>query len=486
MKPDIRLCWLFVLPTCLCLLLSCDHPTETQAQGPIGDRQQTPLVADSGPADGQTQQESRTTIPIVEGDFSWPRLLGDQFDGVADAAGIEFDWSRKPEIAWQLPVGTGYGLGCITDGRYYHIDAERTDGQRVERLRAFDLKDANLIWSVDRPLGYDDLYGYESGPRGTPTISGKSIVTYGVDGGLHCRTIADGSLEWSVATNKKYGVVQNFFGVSASPLILDSMVIVPVGGSPPEDQAIATGRLDRVIPNGSALVAFDLATGKEIWRCGDDLASYSSPRTMQIGSTTIVLIFARDHLLAIDPSNGKVLWKKRHRAKMLESVNAMIPVVSDDRVFISECYQVGSLLLKVSLEGQETVWQDPPKNPRQRAMRCHWATPILIDGFLYGCSGRNKPDSDFRCIEFSTGKVQWSDSRRIRTSVAKAGDHLVVLDERGRMQVIRPNPEKLDVVAQHDFSELLSEPCWAAPIIVGNRMLIRGNRNVLCLALPTK
>jgi outer membrane protein assembly factor BamB len=478
MKSFASICRRFVGCLVLVALVSCDSREVIQAQVPADAGTRSPA--------GRTEDASLASIPLVRGNDSWPRLLGSQFDGVADVKGIEFDWSRTPEVAWRLPVGDGYGLGCVADGRYYHFDAARIERQTVERLRAFDLKDARLIWSVDRPLNYSDLYGYESGPRGTPAIAGESIVTYGVDGGLLCRNVADGSLKWSVATNDEYGVVQNFFGVGSSPLVLDSLVIVLVGGSPPEDQNIAPGRLDRVIPNGSALVAFDLETGTEVWRCGDDLASYSSPRPMQIGSKTVVLAFAREHLLVVDPSTGKVLWKKRHRSDKVESVNAMMPVVSGDRVFISECYQIGSLLMSVSIDGPKTLWQDPPKNPRVRAMECHWSTPILIDGFLYGCSGRNNPDSDFRCIEFESGKVKWSDDRRIRTSVARAGDHLVVLEERGRMQIVRPNAEKLDVVAEYDFGEYLSQPCWAAPIIVGNRMLIRGDRHVLCLAIPIK
>ena len=470
---------------CLCGLVSCDAQTESLVQSPAGGGGLPRVATDTDLAVGEPLGNSRTSIPMVQGRSSWPRLLGKQFDGVADIEGITFDWKQPPEVAWRLPVGSGYGLGCVFEGRYYHVDAQRKERQWVERLRAFDLNDGNLIWSVDRPLVYEDLYGYESGPRGTPTTDGKSIVTFGADGGLYCRRLADGSLLWNVATNEKYGVVQNFFGVGSSPLLLESMVIVAVGGSPPEDQEIAPGRLDRVIPNGSALVAFDLQSGDEVWRCGDDLASYSSPRTMQIGSTTVVLLFARDHLLAVDPADGKVLWKKKHRADIVESVNAMIPVVDKDRVFISECYDVGSLLMKVSIDGQQTLWQDPESDRRRQAMRCHWSTPILIDGYLYGCNGRNNVDSDFRCVEFETGKVQWSDGRRIRTSVARAGEHLVVLEEKGRMQILRPSPEKLDVVAEYDFSEQISQPCWAAPIIVGNRMLIRGDRAVLCLAIPT-
>ena len=152
---------------------------------------------------------------------------------------------------------------------------------------------------------------------------------------------------WTVDTNRKYGVVQNFFGVGSSPLVLGDRVIAMIGGSPPEDQKVAPMRLDRVTSNGSAVVAFDSKTGKELWKCGDDLASYSSPRPIVIDGETLVLVVRARRLMAIDPQQGKVRWRFDHRAEILESVNAMMPVVDGDLVFISECYEVGSVLLRV-------------------------------------------------------------------------------------------------------------------------------------------
>jgi outer membrane protein assembly factor BamB len=291
-----------------------------------------------------------------------------------------------------------------------------------------------------------------------------------------------------VDTNEQYGVVQNFFGVGSSPFVLGNQLIVMVGGSPPEDQSIAPMRLDRVSPNGSAVVAFDRMTGEERWKCGDDLASYSSPRPIDIDGKTLVLVFAREGLMGIDPELGKVLWRFDHRARILESVNAMVPVVVDDNVLISECYEVGSVLLKVSFDQAEIVWQDPA-NRRVQSLRAHWATPIVIDGNLYGCSGRNAPDSDFRCIDFRSGEVKWIDPRRIRSSVTRVGDHLLVLEERGRLQVVEPSPQELKVVAEWDLAvpdgdrPAISYPCWAAPIVVDDRLILRGTSQVLCLKL---
>lgn len=423
----------------------------------------------------------------------WPRFLGVGFDGVALSDGTAIDWEASPRFMWSTELGDGYGIGSVSGGNFYQCDAERGrlgSGVR-ERLRCLDLATGQEKWANSVPLSYRDMFGYEDGPRSSPTIAGDRVLTLGVAGELVCRRIEDGGVLWSVDTNEKYGVVQNFFGVGSSPLVVDDLVIVMVGGSPQEDQSIAPGDLDRVSPNGSAVVAFDLATGKERWKCGDDLASYSSPRTMLIDGKPFVLLFARGGLIAVDPAEGRVRWRFDHRASILESVNAMMPVVQGDRVLISECYQVGTVLLQVDQGSAQVVWRDDLRT-RQKSMRSHWSTPILVGDYLYGCSGRNAPDSDFRCIEFSTGEIQWVDPRRTRSSVTRVGDHLLVMEERGRLQVLKANSKEMEEVAQWDLSQgegdrpALRYPCWSAPVVVGRQLIVRGDDRLVALDLPIR
>jgi outer membrane protein assembly factor BamB len=440
-------------------------------------------------ADAQSVPPATGSEPQLQ---EWPRFLGADIDGIAPDGASNIDWSQVPRFTWSIELGEGYGIGSVADGKYFQFDAEggRFASESRERLRCFDLKTGELLWSKSEPLVYRDLYGYEEGPRSSPTIVGDKVLTYGVGGQLICRRASDGKVLWSVDTNERFGVVQNFFGVGSSPLVLGELVIVMVGGSPEEDQSIPPGQLDRVIPNGSAAVAFDLNTGKLRWKCGNDLASYSSPRPIRLGDETLVLMFARGGLLAIDPIKGQVRWRYEHRASILESVNAIVPVVDGDRVFVSECYQIGSVLLEASGDSADVVWQDDRRR-RDKAMRCHWSTPVLAGGYLYGCSGRNAPDSDFRCIEFATGEVQWIDPRRIRSSVTLVGDHLVVVEERGRLQVLKVNPAEMEEIAVWDLSEgqgdrpPLRYPCWSAPVVVGNQMIVRGDRQVISLALSS-
>lgn len=420
----------------------------------------------------------------------WPRFLGKTFDSKSTETGIRTDWSgdRLP-IVWSLPVGTSYGLGSVADGRYFQH--ERVGD--VERLRAVEAETGKPLWQHDLPVSYSDLYGYNNGPRDTPAVEGNAVVTLGVSGRLSCRDVRDGSLKWTVETDKKYGVIQNFFGVGCSPLIHNGLVLAMVGGSPAEDALIPPGRLDRVTPNGSALVAFDLATGEEKWKAGDDLASYSSPRLMTLGDRTLVLLFARDGLLAVDADTGKALWHYPHRSRMLESVNAMVPVVSGNRVLISECYEVGSVLLEVDVDSVREVWKDPVSR-RQQAMRAHWSTPIVVDDWLYGASGRNEPDSDLRCIGLTDRSPGWVDFRRSRASLLHIDGHFVVLDESGLLQLVKADPTQFTVVTETDLEAITparslrgyvppGTPYWAAPMVSHGLLYVRGNQSIVCFDL---
>ena len=465
--------------TLLIMTPACDQPASPNSNGSDPGLTTVALAADSVPP-----ADSKSLWTRAAGE-EWPRFLGATFDGKSTEKGIRTDWSRDSlPVVWSMPVGTSYGIGAIAGGRYFQH--ERVGSS--ERLRVVRAETGQPLWQDDMPVSYEDLYGYNNGPRDTPAVSGDRVVTYGVAGRLTCRNAINGKLNWTIDTNTKYGVIQNFFGVGCSPLIHDGKVIVMVGGSPAEDALLPPGRIDRVSPNGSAVVAFDLQTGAEVWKVGDDLASYSSPRLMTVDGVTIVLVFARDALLAVDVASGKSLWSYPHRARILESVNSIVPVVSGNRVLISECYEVGAALLEVNASGYKEIWKDPSSR-RQQAIRAHWATPIVVGDWLFGCSGRNEPDSDLRCIRWDSGEVAWSDGRRSRSSLMYVDGHFVVLDESGLMQLIKVNPEKLDVIAEIDLSirsknrQPLGNPYWAAPAISHGLLYVRGSDRVLCLEL---
>lgn len=68
--------------------------------------------------------------------------------------------------------------------------------------------------------------------------------------------MSDGRLRWEVDTAARFGVVQNFFGVGASPVVEGELLIAQVGGSPAGSPPVSSGHVEG---NGSGIVAFDKA-----------------------------------------------------------------------------------------------------------------------------------------------------------------------------------------------------------------------------------
>lgn len=419
----------------------------------------------------------------------WTRFLGPRGDGTSVEKGVDPAlWNPHPKLLWTLDLGVSYGGPAVAKGRVLQFDRRAN----AERLRAFHAETGQLLWTWEDKVQYEDMYGYNNGPRCMPIVDNDLVYLYGVSGKLSCVSLAEGKSVWQRDLSQEFGVVQNFFGVASAPCVHGDLLWMMVGGSPPESQNIPSGRLDMVQTNGSAIVALEKASGKLRYKVGDDLASYSTPTVQRLGERVLGLAFARSGLLAWDVENGKQVFSFPWRADFLESVNAAQPLVSGRQILISEAYAIGSTMLEVDGDQPKVVWQDGKRRSEQ-AFRAHWSTPALIDGHLYGCSGRNGPDSDFRCVRWKDAKVMWTwrEPRNQRASVLSVDGYLLVLYENGVLDLVQPNPEKYELIRSVDLSRLpaadgtplLDEPCWAAPVLSHGLLLVRGNSHLLCFDL---
>ena len=431
------------------------------------------LAGTANRLDAQTGRVAEARTPPLGGQ-DWPMFLGPTGDSKSAETGIRTDWSGDGLPAlWTRRLGESYGIGAVDQGRYYQFDR---DGDAAQLL-CLDARTGAELWRFEYPTDYEDMFGYNGGPRCSPLIDGERVYLFGAEGMLHCVHSSDGSLLWKVDTARRYGVVQNFFGVGSNPVIDGRLLIVMIGGSPPGSHAVPRGALERVVGNGSGIVAFDKRTGREVYRITDELASYASLKLATIDGRRWCFAFARGGLVGFEPSSGKVDFHYPWRAALRESVNASVPVVVGDEVFISEAYGVGSSLLKVRPGGCEVVWSDPPRS-RQRAMQTHWNTAVYHEGHLYGSSGRHSHQAELRCIERG-----WT-----RGSLLYVDGHFVHLGEDGNVLLVRANPERFEPVAvirprSAEGEPLLEYPCWAAPILAHGRLYVRGRDRLVCFEL---
>lgn len=416
--------------------------------------------------------------------FDWPQFLGPNGNSKCDEKGIISPWPKEKglNLVWQIKTGEGYSMPVIALGRLFLFDRVKNQA----RLRCLQSETGKPLWEFTYETNYVDKYSYSGGPRCSPIVKDGRVYIYGVEGMLHCLRADNGKVIWKHDTAKEFNVIQNFFGVGSTPVIEKDLLIVMVGGSPKGSDETDFQALKG---NGTGIVAFNRFTGKAEYKISNDLASYASPVLATIKGRRWCFVFARSGLVAFDPATGKIDFEFPWRATDLESVNAANPVVVDNKVFITETYGPGSALIEVRPGGYKVIWSDKEKRPREKAMQCHWNTPIEFNGYIYGSSGRHDSNADLRCVELATGKVMWEVARTTRSSLLFVDHHFIMLGEYGHLLLFKPNPKKLELVSLTKVTdpatneELLDYPCWAAPIVSHGLLYLRGRDRLVCLEL---
>ena len=416
----------------------------------------------------------------------WSDFLGPDRNGKSQEKINITPWAKTgPPVLWIKEIGTSYGAPTVVNGRVY-IFARHDD---MARLTCLESETGNERWRYEYATDYEDMYGYNNGPRCCPVVDEDRVYIFGAEGMLHCVNTQTGKRVWKMDTVAKFNVVQNFFGVASAPAVEGELLIVQIGGSPPETPKDIWASNGKPKPNGSGIVAFNKHTGEVIYQIADELASYASPIFATINGRRWGFVFLRGGLVGFEPTIGKIDFHYPWRHPKIESVNASCPVIADDLVFISESYGIGSSVIQVRPGGYKVVWKDR-ENSRNKAMELHWNTAIHHEGYLYGSSGRHSGGAEFRCVEFKTGKVMWRQRVNERASLLWVNDHFIYLGEYGRLMLLKCTPEKAELISQavptdKSGRQLINHPAWAAPVLADGRLYIRGKNRLICFGLDS-
>jgi outer membrane protein assembly factor BamB len=391
----------------------------------------------------------------------WPQFLGPARNGVYDGTDISPTWPKDgPAMLWQKSVGEGFSGPVAGAGRV--ILFHRSDDKEI--VESFDAKTGESKWTSGYPTAYRDDFGFDEGPRATPTIEGGRIYTFGAEGVLQCLDFTKGKTLWQVNTKKDFRAQKGFFGAACSPLVEGNAVLLNIGGR-----------------DGAGIVAFEKSSGKVLWKTCEDEASYSSPVAATIDGRRYAFFFTRAGLVALNPVDGAVQFQFPWRARANESVNAAAPVVVGDTVFVSACYGTGAALLRVRDHAADTVWSG------DESLSCHYATSVQRDGFLYGIDGRAdpgfSPSPSLRCIELKSGKVRWrDDSVGAATAMLAAGD-LLILTEQGELVRAPATPDGFKPLAR---AQVFPNGMRAYPALANGFFYARSKNRLFCLDLSSK
>ncbi len=387
---------------------------------------------------------SRSVLPALADDPSWPQFRGPNRDGISTETGLLEQWPEGgPKRLWTTRgIGHGFASLAIVDGLIY--TAGNLGDQTV--VTAMDLS-GKIRWQTPNGKAWKDPV---PGARGMPTIDGDRLYHESPHGEVICLDAKTGQKIWGLNILEEFHAKNITWAVSESLLIDGDRVICSPGG--PE----------------TALVALDKQTGKTVWQSPStgDLAGYCSGVLVECDGLRLVMTLTAKAFIGVNAESGDLLWRVEHITPFDENISS--PLYHDGRVFIST-RTTGSVMFEIHVDGNkasvESVW-------RTKELDNQHGGVVLVDGHLYGaCLISNH--GNWSCIDWKTGQMTYTEKGVGRGSLTYADGMLYTLSERAIMGLVRAAPQQHEVISQFRLPPGGEGPSWAHPVVHGGRLYIR-------------
>lgn len=411
----------------------------------------------------------------------WPQFRGGLSDGATQTA-LPRVWDQQQNTRWKVSVpGEGWSCPVIWEDRLFLTTAVNQDQETQPEQYAggggrqrSDLTKQTYRWQV---LCLDPATGKEiwrrTAKEGQPAIPRHSSNTYATEtpltdgervyayfgmAGLFCFDV-DGKPLWE----KDLGVfeMRAGWGTSSSPVLFAGRLFVQVDN---EQQ--------------SFLVAFEAATGRELWRVPrDERSQYSSPVVWQ-NSHRSELIVGGMVCRSYDPETGRLLWS----LDMQKGRSSATPLAVGDRLYVGTEFRDrggaddgGGFLFCVKPGGDGDLSTAPDSPPgefiqwKTERAGIQMASPVLCQGHLYLLERRS---GILHCLNAETGAVAFRNrvprAKPFWSSPWTDGEMVYCLDDDGTTHVLQGGPE-LIVVEQNR----LDEQTWSSPAIANGSIFLR-------------
>jgi outer membrane protein assembly factor BamB len=397
--------------------------------------------------------------PLTEGDADWICWRGPKGDGASLVRNIKKDWTGGLRELWRVeylcqgPSSGTWSAPVVRGNRLVVTGRDRND----DLVFCLSPEDGSLIWKAAHTVEAASSYG--RGSRATPWIDGDRVYTFGRSGDLICWGLKDGRKLWHKTVGTEGGA-ESRWGHSASPLVTDALVVVPGGGT-------------------ARTVAYDKKTGELRWKVGRGPAGYAGMVRMPIEGRPAVLNFHGKGLCAVDLKEGKELWDTGWETGY--DVNATTPVFTGDRVFITSGYGTGCELLKVSASNAQVLW-------KSEVIASQHSDLHIIGGCIYGYSGDSMQNrGDFLCVELETGKELWSTGEMGWGTCVQVDGHLLCMDIKGNIFLMRPDPAKfIKVTEQRGIFGKVRGAVWTVPVLANGRLYLRFMQTLIAFDVREK
>lgn len=334
--------------------------------------------------------------------------------------------------------------------------SDRDVGDGSDIFRCLEARDGTERWSIRYPA--PGRLDYGNSPRATPLIHDGRVYLFGAFGTLTCVGLGDGKIVWRRELQREFPPAEKLpWGLASSPSIVDGRLIVQ-----------ASGRL-------ATLLALDPATGRTLWQSAGDGPAFASFVTATFGGRKQLIGYDTKSLGGWDPANGERLWKLV--PPQSDDFNVPTPLVlGDGLIVVSE--NNGTRRYKFDDAGK--IVAKPEAEHFDLAPDTH--TPVIVDGKLFGIWGR------LFCLDVGSLKEFYAaddDAFGDYTSLIGSDDRVLVLTQSGELLLLDGTTDQLKVLSRLAiFPDATG--VFAHPALVGDRLYVRGNEEVVCLRLTAE
>jgi len=390
--------------------------------------------------------------PATAGD--WPQILGPHRNGIAiDEKIVDSFPETGPKVVWQRKVGEGFAGVAVAKGTvvlFHRVD----DREVVEALNA---KTGKPLWTAKHQTTFSTAFSSDNGPRCTPVIQNGRVYVFGSQGVLKCLRFSDGKVLWTRNTHREFRAPEGYFGAGSTPIVEGDKLLVNVGSR-----------------NGAGIVAFDLKTGKTVWKATNEYASYSSPTAVTVNGVRHVIFITRLKLLSLNPKTGAVRFSFPF-GKRGPTVNAATPLVFDGHLFASAHYGVGAVFAEIDQTKADILWQS------NDVMSNHYMTCVRHKGHLIGIHGQERlNEPELRCFNPKSKEIRWTKRGFGYGAMIKADGKLIAVTTTGELILL-----KADVTKYHELDRvrLFNTTTRALPALADGYLYVRDTGTLKCVDL---
>jgi outer membrane protein assembly factor BamB len=378
----------------------------------------------------------------------WRQFRGNATNSVAEGESLLTELSGG-SIAWKAAL-PGRGLsGPVIIGDRVFVSA--SSGYTQDRLHVlcFDAGSGHSLWerqfaALGRTITHEKMC------NATPTMAsdGKRVYAFFSSNDLVCLDL-DGRLQWFRGFGEEFPNASNSLGMSSSPIVIGSTVIVQVES---DAESFACG--------------VDAETGETRWQLDRPrAANWTSPGMLPAAGNqpALALLQSSKGLLAVDPETGRTVWNYEKGASTIPSAT----VNGTDVVIPSN----GLTAIRQEGEGFRELWNEAGLSPST-------SSPVVVNGMALTLNGAGVLSAG----DLESGQRKWQLRLRgpFSSTPLAANGHVYLFNEAGVAFVVKPEAEQGTIVSELDLGETI----LCSPGAAAGALYIRSDAHLFKLAEP--